>query len=119
MQSRKMEPPKKPKPTGQVEGGGVTPIRALAKYLMDRADRKDFEKNDKIYRDAMKLLAQAQEQKKSATKPQPESREPQPKRRDRPAAKITKSEDVAEILAGTRLLLKRRGKARLQSNSQK
>jgi hypothetical protein len=114
-----MEPPKKPKPTGQVEGGGVTPIRALAKYLMDRADRKDFEKNDKIYRDAMKLLAQAQEQKKSATKPQPESREPQPKRRDRPVAKATKSEDVDTTLARARLLLKRRGKTRLQSNSQK
>jgi hypothetical protein len=114
MQSRKMEPPKKPKPTGQVEGGGVTPIRALAKYLMDRADRKDFEKNDKIYKEAMKLLSQAQEQEQSAAKPQPK-----PSNTNKPAANVTKSEDAAETLARARLLLKRRGKTRLQSNSQK
>ena len=72
-QSRKMQPPRKPEPRGAVEGGGVTPIRALAKYLMDRADRKDFEKDDKIYKDAMKLLAEAQKNPKPAPKPAPKS----------------------------------------------
>ena len=62
-QSRKMEKPRAKKPLGYLETGAVGPIRALGKYLIDRADRKDFNKEDKIYKDAIRLLNSTRKRK--------------------------------------------------------
>jgi len=67
-QSRKMEKPRPKKPLGYLETGAVGPIRALGKYLIDRADRKDFNKEDKIYKDAIKLAKKTTPKKKTLLK---------------------------------------------------
>ena len=67
-QSRKMEKPRPKKPLGYLETGAVGPIRALGKYLIDRADRKDFNKEDEIYQDSIKLLNKTKPKKKTLLK---------------------------------------------------